>query len=232
MYRVLVFMCAVLIAALAAIPGCTPYAPVDQQGNRPPVIQRLETLDLLGVVADLSGSFEETMRQNGWQFMTMLLKNFKRDVAGEIATKVIIAQISGERQGPIFEGSIRSFGKKMGSATDFHDFLKDHAKASGSRVFDSIAQTVDYLTPFVGDNTRAGVFILSDMDDNLSEPGAEERLVKSFAAFGAKGGSVGIYWCDLDKVAKWREHLRRAGVKHFVVESKIAADPTFPNYER
>ena len=227
-----VIVCALIAASLAAIPGCTPHSSVDEQGKRPPVIQRNETLDMLAVVADLSGSFEETMRQNGWQFMTMLLKNFKRDLAGEVATKIVIAQISGERQGPIFEGSLKSFGKKMGSASDFHDFLKDHAKASGSRVFDSISQTVDYLTQFVGDNTRAGVFILSDMDDNLSAPGAEDRLVQSFAAFGKKGGSVGIYWCDLDKVGKWQDHLRQAGVKNFVVESKIAADPTFPNYER
>ena len=76
------------------------------------------------------------------------------------------------------------------------------------------------------------MFVLSDMDDNLGGPDAKEKLVAAFAAFGRRGGSVGLYGVDLDKVEKWRANLARAGVKNFVVFPDIAADPTFPSYER
>jgi hypothetical protein len=172
------------------------------------------------------------MRLQGWPFMTALLRNFRRDLAGEDGTKVVLAQISGEKQGPIFDGSLRSFGHRLHSASDFQALLKARSRLGGSRVFDSIRQTVEYVTPFVGEDTRAGVFVLSDMDDNLGGPDAEEKLVAAFAAFGRKGGSVGLYGVDLDKVEKWRANLARAGVKNFVVFPDIAADPTFPSYER
>ena len=67
------------------------------------------------------------------------------------------------------------------------------SRLGGSRVFDSVRQTVEYVTPFVGEDTRAGVFVLSDMDDNLGGPEAEEKLVAAFAAIGKRGGSVGLF---------------------------------------
>lgn len=217
------------LAGILSTPACTPHTP---RGQHAPVIQSKTPRDTLGIVFDLSGSFEDMMSEHGWPFAVRVLKDFKRELAGEDGTQIVLAQISGERQGPIFDGSLRSFGRKIHSRDDFQLFLRSHAQASGSRVFDSIRETVDHVMLSVGDDTRAAVIILSDMADNASDPGAEERLVQAFAAFAKKGGSVGIYWCDVDKVARWNENLRRAGVKHFVVESRIAADPTFPNYER
>lgn len=220
----------VLVALLAVSFGACTSAQAPEKPQ--PLLQTEDTLDILAVVPDMSGSFTSIMSEHGWPFMTTLLRNFKRDLAGEDKTRIVIGQISGVPQGPIFDGSLRSFGKKMGGASDFHGFIRSHANLGGSRVFDSIRETVEYATQFVGPDTRAGVFILSDMDNTIGAPDAEEKLVQAFAAWGKKGGSVGMYWVDLDKVAKWRENLRRAGVKNFVVESKIAADPTFPSYER
>lgn len=217
-----------LMLMLVSLSGCTPYTP-PEKGQ---LLKPNETLDVIVIVVDLSGSFEQRMKTHGWTFLTTLLKNFKRDLAGEDGTKIILAQISGAPQGPIFDGSLRSFGKKLGGSADFHAFLQPYVSQSGSRVFNSIAEAVEYATPFIGPNTRAGVFCLTDMDDNASSPDGEDRLVRAFAAFGKKGGSVGLYWVDLDKVAKWQDHLRRAEVKNFIVESAIMADPTFPSYER
>lgn len=228
MFRVLTVFVVLAVSALAGLSGCTQYTPPEKTQ----LLQREETLDVIVVVADLSGSFDQRMKSHGWAFTTTLLKNFKRDLAGEDGTKIILAQISGAPQGPIFDGSLRSFGKRMGGSSEFHNFLQRHANAAGSRVFDSISEAVEYSTQFVGPNTRAGVFCLTDMDDNASASGGEERLVRAFTAFGKKGGSIGLYWVDLDKVEKWETNLRRAGVKNFIVESAIVADPTFPNYER
>lgn len=77
---------------------------------------------------------------------------------------------------------------------------------------------------------RAGCFIFSDIEDNLSAFGGEERLVKTFAAFSQKGGAVGIYWCGLNETGKWRSHLQK-NVKSSVVSSGIDADPLLPMWD-
>lgn len=215
------------LAALAA--ACTRH----QSQPPAPLLEKEPVIDVAVLVFDMSGSFQERMEKKGHAFMTAVLNAFKRELAGEDGTKVILAQISGEPQGPIFDGSLRALNRRLGNQAAFHAFVRDRAKLGGSRVFDSVAQSVDYAAQFVGDGTRAGVFVASDMDDNLSGPGGEERLVRSLSAFARKGGSAGFYFVDLDKTARWAANCERAGFKpgNFVVEADIAS-PRVPNFGR
>ena len=158
--------------------------------------------------------------------MNALLRQFFRDRVNE-NDKLIIAQISSANQGPIWCGSPKAFRARFGGKASFDDMLKQYKGAS--RVFDSITETIEYALPMMGKG-KAGIFIYSDCQDNLSKPGGEERLAKAFKEFGAKGGMVGIYWCGFQETAIWRKHLQ-GSVKRFVVSSSIDADPPLPSWD-
>jgi hypothetical protein len=207
---------------------CTPYEPPK---NDSPFRQGLADYVMV-VVLDLSGSYERLMLDDGkaWKALTSMVRKFYKERMGE-NDKLIIAQISAVPVAPLWEGSPKAFGKSFPTGDAFRQFLKAKSNPNGSRVHDSITDAIDYALPLVSGSGRAGLFIFSDMDDNLSKPGSEERLVKAMGAFGQKNGAVGIYWCDMPLTPRWRGNVQRAGVRHWVVESEINAEPQLPSPE-
>jgi len=215
-----------LLAALlpAALAGCTAYQPPQTVGQ----VQEEEPEYVMVVVLDLSGSYARYMNDGkAWNAVTAMIRKFFRDRAGE-ADKLVIAQISRAPQGPIWSGSPKAFRARFGGPWAFRDLLKQY-DGNGSRVFDSITEAVEYAMPLMGKG-RAGCFVFSDMEDNLSQPGGEQRLVRALAAFAQKGGSVGIYWCAFREAPRWRAQLKGA-VKHFVVTADIDDDPQLPSWD-
>ncbi len=212
-----------LIAGLGLVPACTPYQPPETVGRLQPDNPEY----VMVLVFDMSGSYAQYMNNGrAWDAANAMIRKFFRDRAGE-SDRIVIAQISNAPQGPIWSGSPKAFRAQFHSPSAFRDLLKKYNGAS--RVYDSITEAVEYAIPMMGQG-RAGCFIFSDMEDNLSTPGGEERLVKALAAFGQKGGSVGIYWCGFGERTKWQNHLRGA-VKNFVVSADIDADPPLPSWD-
>ncbi|MFO0826138.1 MAG: hypothetical protein U0792_23980 [Gemmataceae bacterium] len=211
------------IVSLGGVLGCTPHQEPTQSttftGSDPEYVMIL--------VLDLSGSYAQYI-ENGraWAAVETIVRQFFRDRAGE-NDKIIIAQISSQPQGPIWSGSKRAFRQELGSESAFRNLLKKYN--GSSRVFDSIRESVEYALPMMGKG-RAGCFIFSDMDDNSSAPGGEDRLVQAFAEFGQKGGAVGIYWCGFYEMEKWRVHLKRT-VKNHVISANIDTDPQLPVWD-
>jgi hypothetical protein len=124
---------------------------------------------------------------------------------------------------------------QFGSASAFMHFLHGKSNPAGSRIHDGIADALEYILDYPGvkeGKTRVSLFVFSDMDDNFPEPEkSKARVLTLLKEFGRVKGCIGLYWVDQMHVPGWRRDLRDAGIKHFVVESEIVADPALPTFE-
>jgi hypothetical protein len=181
---------------------------------------------------DLSGSFLPLMadQAKAWGFLLQVLDRYLRGNGNE---KLILVQLSGNRAALLWDGTPAQLRKDFPDQEAFRKHLIAKADPNASRLHDGITEALEYLTTVSGltPKTRCGLLVLSDMDDNLSSPGSEQRLVQALAAFGKRGGAVGMYFVHQQLVNRWRANLKAAGVRHAVVESSIVAAPTLPTFD-
>ncbi|MFL5328599.1 MAG: hypothetical protein ACJ8C4_06760 [Gemmataceae bacterium] len=226
--RVLAFILAA-VGSLGAV-GCGAYEPPPN-----PVVMQAEDPDFVCVIMlDVSGSYESKMLDDGkaWKAIMNLLQEFYRNRANENDV-LVIGQIGAPgHAAPLFEGSPRAFRKTFGDPASFRTFLKANSSSQGSRIFDSICDVLSYTSGRMSGKTKAGVFLFTDFEDNASAPGGEERFVQTMTDFGKRGQvSVGCYWVGMNELAKVDRDLRRTGIKNFVVDSSITAEPRLPHFE-
>ena len=236
------FMRVVLSVALglllALIPACeAPPPPSSPQSSAPPMQAEVPEY-LVGVVLDLSGSYEEKMlggEGKAWKFFMGVISKMFLD-RSDNNDRLVIAQISARPRAMLWEGSPASLRQEFGGAGGFKTFVRKHSDPSGSRVHDSIADMVDYVTNYPGvkeGKTKTAIFVLSDMEDNFPDsPGSERRLCASLKNYAAVKGVVGFYWVEHAFTAKWKGNLQQVGFKNPVVESGIVSNPTLPNFEQ
>ena len=85
---------------------------------------------------------------------------------------------------------IRGFRKDFPDAETFRKHLQSKADANASRLHDGITEALEYLAtlPGVSAKTRRALLVLSDLEDNGSGPGSEQRLLRGLQEFGNRGG--------------------------------------------
>lgn len=215
------------LAFAAALAGCSKYEPPP----RTDTFAQDEPNYVMVVAIDMSGSYASVADEKAYAALTGMIRQFYRDRSGE-KDKLVIAQISGTPQAPIWEGTPKDFARQFGKA-DFRAFLRSKSNAGGSRVFDSISDALDYSMQYVSGKGRACLTCFTDFEDNLSKPGGEERLVQTLTRFSARGGTVGCYWVGMPFVERWSANLKRAGFppKGYVVSSAINDNPPLPTFE-
>jgi hypothetical protein len=210
--------------------GCEPR----HEEHVSPLVEQ-ETEYALAILLDLSGSYADLMTKDGkaYRFSLRVADKYLRRL--DSSDRLIITQLSATEKALLWDGSPIALRRSFPTANAFRDFLLSKSDPAGSRVHDGIADTLDYLlaSPSVASGkTRSAVFVLSDFVDTAPDSEkSKERLLKSLAAYGRAGGTVGFYWVDQSLVLDWRRHLNDAGIQHFVVESEIVADPPLPNIE-
>ncbi len=181
---------------------------------------------------DLSGSFLHLMADQGkaWEFLLRVIDRYLRGNGNE---KLILVQLSGNRGALLWDGQPTQLRKDFPDQESFRKHLLSKADPNASRLHDGITDSLEYLTTVSGvtAKTKCALLVLSDMDDNFSAPGSEQRLVQALAGFGKRGGAVGMYFVDQPFVNRWRANLKTAGIKHSVVESSIVASPTLPSFD-
>jgi hypothetical protein len=215
-------------AALVSAAGCfTKYQP-------PADVKTFERDDVGYVLAlnlDVSGSFLRLMEERGWPFVAKLVRQFFRDRDTE-SDQIIISQLSGAPgQGPIWKGSPRDFRRKFGGAGAFKSYLGQFSP-SGSRIFDSVTESLGYAQQHAGGKTKLLLVVLSDFEDNASAPGGEERLVRALDEFSRANGRVGFYWLPPTAAQTWEGHLKRLfPADRYVVVPDIVDAPKLPNLE-
>ena len=216
------------VAILSTQSGCEPR----HEDYVSPLVEQ-ESEYALAILLDLSGSYADLMTKDGaaYRFALRVVDKYLRRM--DSGDRLIITQLSANQKALLWDGSPIALRRTFSTANAFRDFVLSNSDPSGSRLHDGIADTLDYLLAYpaiASGKTRSAVFVLSDLLDTAPDPEkSKERLLKSFAAYGHAGGAVGLYWVDQSLVLEWRRQLNDVGVQHFVVESRIVADPPLPN---
>jgi hypothetical protein len=219
------------LVSLAAVCGCEPR----REQHVSPLAQD-EIENVVVILLDMSGSYAARSGADGeaYGFALQVVDRYFRNSIGS-NDRLVLAQISGTEKSLLWEGTPIQLRQKFSTADEFHRFLQAKSSPHGSRVHSGAADALDYVLAFPGvanDTTRSAVFVLSDMLDNFPDSEqSKQRLLRSLAAYSQSGGAVGLYWVDSSLLAEWRANLRNAGIKNFVVESEIVADPALPTFE-
>lgn len=177
---------------------------------------------------DISGSFSGT-EARAWKFFQALTGQLLQ--LGSKHNHLIVGRIDGTSGIP-WEGHPRSF--QWDSQEQFKEFL--HAgETAGSAVFDGFRKIVEAVLRVhkQGTTTRSMIALMTDMEENSSAAGAEQKLIAKLQEYGTrKGTAVGIYWCNRGFVDLWETRLRSYGIEQVMVTPDTLVDPKIPNLRR
>lgn len=223
------FLAQVLLSAV--LMGCEP-----RRVTEPTTFGDRDKEFYLTVLVDLSGSFAGLMAEQGkaYEFTLALIDRYFRERIGTPDT-LVIAQISGNKRALLWEGRPLDLRKEFHSGAEFREFLLQKADPQTSLVHDGIANAIEYTLadPSVqSGKAKTALFVLSDMLEN--GPHMEEsieRLRGALAAYGKRGGVVGLYYVNSDLVSCWRSELAAAGLRDYQVSSEIVRKPPLPTFE-
>ena len=220
-----------VLACLLILVGCSRRP----EGVEPVLIED-DSEFVLTILLDLSGSFESLMADDGkaYEFALQVLDRYFRDQLGT-NSKIIIAQISNTDRSLLWQGTPRELRQQFPTAKAFRDFLRGKYDPNGSRVYDAVAQTVNYVLndPNVSSGkSKSAMFVLSDMLDSTSDSEqSKQRALQALADYGQRGGTLGLYYVDQLLVEEWRQHARDAGIRQCCVQADIVGRPQLPNFE-
>jgi hypothetical protein len=218
------------IIAAAVLTGCEPAGDARRE-----IIAPEDCKFKLAVIVDMSPSFASLMADQGqaYQMLLEVVDRYLRDTIGS-QDRIILAQISGKQPALIWDGTSLELRQQF-DPPKFAAFLHVHSEPMGSPVYEVTAETLEYMMadPAVeSGKTTPILLILSDMQDtSLATAELKDRLLSDLRNYGKVGGTLGIYFCDQERVARWKKGLADAGIKHSFVESGIVTTPTLPNFE-
>jgi hypothetical protein len=226
MYRLAMVACLVLFL------GC------QQRIKDETTFERDDGEYVMTIVLDMSSSFSELMAEDGkgWAFVCQIIDKYFRERIGH-HDKLILAQLSASDRALVWKGTPLELRNEFHSAAEFRAWIEKKADPTGSRLYGGIIQAVEYTLadPVIASGKgKSAVFVLSDMIDNRgSDSTARDRAVSALAKIGKAGGSVGLYYVDVERCALWEQLLRDAGVPadNMVVEADIVGHPMLPNFE-
>ena len=238
------FFCVLLTLVLPMmilVPGCKKRSavgdPIEEASDaqEAPVIRQPTYGMIIVIVFDMSGSFDDLIYKKGYPFAMAVVDRYFRNRIGS-NDRLIISQISAPgMKSLLWDGKPSSLKRDFASADKFKEFLRKKSNPAGSRLYDGISESMEYLISYPGvaeGKTSTAVFVLSDLDDNCSDPAkGKMRLLKNLAEYSKVKGSIGFYWVEDRFVPPWRQHMKESGIKHYVVEADIAADVPLPNID-
>jgi hypothetical protein len=208
-----------------------------------PVIERQLAFEeeaaevMINCVLDVTGSFLEEMfgdsRHEGKAFKTFLQVNdrFFRDRQDGSKDRFIVTRISGSKKALLIDAEPHAFHQRFPSAESFKEFVLSQPDPGGSRVYDSLRDTMDYmiLQHRSARKLKSMVLAWTDMDNNRSDsPRSKELLIQSLKAYAAVGGAIGLYGVEVSVVPEWSRVLADAGFKQYVIEPDVRENPKLP----
>ena len=217
---------------VCTILGCEPVSDQEQAAKIEPL--KVPKRDyILALAVDTSGSFIGEMfarDARGYRFMQHAVDRFFRDRMGA-DDHVLIAQLSGNKRPLLWEGTPRDLKRRFGDSETLRTFLAQASDTAGSRLYDGVAQTLEYVYSLPGvkeGETQVCVLVLSDMEDNAS--GGKARMVEGLRKLKGLGSGIGFYFVDIDRMEDTRQCLREAGLDPRFVESRIVENPPLPSF--
>lgn len=197
-----------------------------------------ETEILLTLCLDTTGSFEEQLlgkrgeEGKGYRTFVQILDRFQR-AHQQSKNRLVVTRIYGSRKSILIDAEPDTFAQQFPDSKSFKDFLLTKPDPGGSRVYDSLRDTIDYmvLQHEGAKKMKSMILIFSDMDDNVRDSAnSKQLLVESLRAYAKLDGVIGIYGCELNTVPEWSRILSGAGFKagRYVVEPDIKQNPKLP----
>lgn len=224
------------LAIILSLAGC-------QQAPEPEMTFGQEEADLmLNCCLDVTGSFQQEMLgtdngQEGRAFKTFLRvrDRFFKD-REQSKDRFIITRIAGSKKALLLDAIPQSFQERFPDAKSFRNFILSVPDPGGSRVYDSLRDSIDYmiLQHRNAPKLKSMILIWSDMDDNRPDFGPEkskQMLIDSLREYAALGGTIGIYGCELSAAPEWGRLLKDCNFRHFIVEADIRDNPKLPIFE-
>lgn len=219
--------CIIIVLFLA---GCEPTGEARHE-----IIAPEESQYKLAVIVDMSESFAALMADQGkaHQVLLEVVDRYFRDTIGS-QDRIIIAQISAKQPALIWDGTPLELRQQF-DPQKFAAFLHAHSEPIGSPVYETVAETLEYLMadPAVATGkTTPVLLILSDMQDTSpATTELKDRVLRDLRNYGKLDGTFAIYFCDQQLASRWKKGLTDAGVKHSFVESGIVTTPSLPDFE-
>jgi hypothetical protein len=211
--------------------GCTPVA---EEGEK--TFIESESEYVLAILFDLSISFLEMMAEQGmaFRFALAVLNRYFSDRSG-LHDQIILAQISGQEQALLWQGSPIEMRKKFPSPKQFRDFLVQHSDPNQSLVYEGITSCLRHLmtdSRVRQKQVKSALLVVSDMVEfGPDVVGARKKMIEALQDYGKCGGVLGLYYVHSKKAPLWEEWLRtKSGIREFRVESKINEIPDLPNF--
>lgn len=217
-----------MLLGLALVAGCE-----KRPEPRAVPIRAAETKYVLAMVYDYSPSYAGQHAKMHAAALELL--SAVTDEHGEDA-RIVLGQISGGGETITWEGSPADFKRSFGDLEEFDAFMRKHTNPAGSRVYDSLADVLDFLNglPEVASGKAGSVLVgLTDMENNIGDPeGSHQRLLKALRKYASTGGGCGLYFVTQSLVQDWERQLRAAGFRpgHFVVEGHKKPRITPPSF--
>lgn len=212
------------------IPGCAPYQPPPQP---PSVLGHNDTEYVVMIVMDLSGSFADLMTDQGkgYNFAMAVYNDYFASRVGSTKDKLIIAQLSGNDRSLVWQGTPLQLRQQFNDSSAFKTHLKSKADPRGSVIYDGLAHAIEQMMldrAVSSGRAKTAVFVLSDMDDNASQPGGLQRLEKALADYARVKGVVGMWFVDQQHTKFWNDTLPRCGITDYLVLPYEENKPSLP----
>jgi hypothetical protein len=136
----------------------------------------------------------------------------------------------------LWEGKPLDLRRQFPTPDAFRDYLISKADAaSGSKLYKGLRHAMQYVfsdSRVSGGKTKAVVLVLSDLNDDEPDDSREAGYLNhEICQLGWRGGAIGFYFVDQQRVVRWRERLLVFGVKNSVVESEIVGKPQLPMFD-
>lgn len=228
--------CAVL-AALLALPATTGCV----QSTAEAKVKPFDSADVdacLTIVIDMSSSFADSWEDRAYDLFLQLMDRFFIEGAGANA-KVIIGQLSGDREVVMFEGAPGELLSRYRSPEELNAALAEHSHPGGSAVFHATKTAIDHVRNASGvtPDTRLLTVVLSDLIDSEQDEAVREEegeaMLASLKAYQQIGGALALYYVSPSEIEGWRAVLKEAGFEPgmYLVETTCNASPTLPRFE-
>jgi hypothetical protein len=156
---------------------------------------------------------------------------FFRSRQADSKDRFILTRISGSKRSIILDAEPQSFQERFPNPDTLRQYILSLPDPGGSRVFDSLKDSADYLVLQHKNNRKLKSVLLAwtDLDNNVSDgPNSKEQLVESLREYAHVGGHVAFYGVLLDYVPEWSRILKDCGFKSYVIEPDVRENFKLP----
>lgn len=228
----LIFILAIAMSALQTC-GCVRVEAPSQRG----ATLQVEGVDqVLAVVIDTSGSFDDDWEQKVYRFLLDMIDSyFRQSIGSRSVLQIAVLSESGD---PVFWiASPRDFARAFPDEQAFRDRLAAEKQTAFSPIFGSVTATIKSVQATAGlrSDGKATVVVLSDLRQawHKGDADAEAKgMVAAIKEFTEDGGNIAFYYAHPKIAISLRAGLEKRGVDNarYWIESDNVFAPTAPNF--